>query len=57
LPKNRPNTSPNEPGDFDRFKSFMGRLMAVPHSELKAKLDAEKKHKQRGKKAKKSNGK
>jgi hypothetical protein len=32
----------NEPGEFDRFKNFMQRLVAVPHSEIKAKLDAEK---------------
>ena len=30
-------------GDFAQFKNFMTRLMAVPHSEVKAKLDAEKK--------------
>ncbi len=33
----------NEPGEFDRFTNFMRRLLAVPHSEVKAKLDAEKK--------------
>jgi hypothetical protein len=32
----------NETGDFGRFKDFMTRLVAVPHSEIKAKLDAEK---------------
>jgi hypothetical protein len=26
----------------DRFQSLMRRLMSVPHSEIKAKLDAEK---------------
>jgi hypothetical protein len=42
----------NEKGDdFDRFKGFMTRLMAVPHSEIKAKLDAEKKAKKRKSKA------
>jgi hypothetical protein len=45
---NRPKPSAkNEPGEFDRFKSFMTRLVAVPHSEIKAKLDAEKKAKER----------
>jgi hypothetical protein len=40
---NRPNPScKNEPGEFDRFTDFMRRLVAVPHSEIKAKLDAEK---------------
>jgi hypothetical protein len=37
----------NEPGEFDRFKNFMQRLVAVPHSEIKAKLDAEKAAKMR----------
>jgi hypothetical protein len=32
----------NEPGDFAKFTNFMKRLVAVPHSEIKAKLDAEK---------------
>jgi hypothetical protein len=40
----------NETGDFARFKNFMTRLVAVPHSEIKAKLDAEKKAKQKSKK-------
>jgi hypothetical protein len=29
--------------DFAQFKGFMRRLMSVPHSEIKAKLEAEKK--------------
>lgn len=28
--------------EFDRFKDAMKKLMAVPHSEIKAHLDAEK---------------
>jgi hypothetical protein len=28
-------------GDSDHFTSFMRRLVAVPHAEIKAKLDAE----------------
>jgi hypothetical protein len=39
----------NETGDFDKFTSFMRRLVAVPHSEIKAKLDAEKKAKRTSK--------
>jgi hypothetical protein len=40
---NHPETSAkNTEGDFDRFTGFMKRLVAVPHSEIKAKLDAEK---------------
>jgi hypothetical protein len=32
----------NVQGDFGKFTHFMRRLVAVPHSEIKAKLDAEK---------------
>jgi len=32
----------NVSGDFDTFTDFMRRLVAVPHSEIKAQLDAEK---------------
>ncbi len=40
---NRPTPSAkNETGEFDRFKDLTRRLMSVPHSELKARLDAEK---------------
>jgi hypothetical protein len=53
---NRPSPSAkNEPGEFDRFKNFMQRLVAVPHSEIKAKLDAEKREKQ-ARKAKRASG-
>ena len=39
----------NETGEFDRFKSFLGRLVAVPHSEIKKQLDAEKAAKRKAK--------
>jgi hypothetical protein len=39
----------NVTGDFGKFTDFMKRLVAVPHSEIKAKLDAEKQAKQRRK--------
>ena len=49
---NHPKTSAkNTEGDFDRFTDFMRRLVAVPHSEIKAKLDAEKRAKKRTSKA------
>jgi hypothetical protein len=46
--------TPSSPGkdvgdEFDRFKSFLGRLVAVPHSEIKAQLDADKAKKRRAK--------
>ena len=47
---NLPTTSgKNDTGEFDRFKMFLGRLVAVPHSEIKAQLDAEKAKKRRAK--------
>lgn len=39
--------------EFEKFDETMRRLLQVPHSEVKAKLDAEKKAKKR-KKSKKS---
>ncbi len=43
---NRPRTRANEiKGDFGHFTEFAKRLFAVPHSEIKAQLDAEKKRK------------
>jgi hypothetical protein len=44
------NPAKNVTGDFGKFTDFMRRLVAVPHSEIKAKLDAEKQAKQRRKK-------
>jgi hypothetical protein len=41
------------PSEFDNFDRTMRGLLRVPHSEIKAKLDAEKKAKKR-KKSKKS---
>jgi len=28
-------------GDFDKFKDFARQILSVPHSEIKAQLDAE----------------
>ena len=36
------NPAKNVSGDFDNFKDFARRVLSVPHSEIKAKLDAEK---------------
>jgi len=41
------HSAKNVKGDFGQFTNFMRRLVAVPHSEIKAKLDAEKQAKQR----------
>jgi hypothetical protein len=40
--------------DSERFSKTLTRLLAVPHSEIKAKLDAEKKKKRRKKRARKN---
>jgi hypothetical protein len=37
----------NDAGDFAQFTDFMRRLVAVPHSNIKSKLDAEKAAKKR----------
>jgi len=42
MPKHPKPSAKNETGEFGRFKDFMRRLVAVPHSDIKAKLDAEK---------------
>jgi hypothetical protein len=42
MPKQPEPSGKNVTGDFGKFTHFMRRLMAVPHSEIKAKLDAEK---------------
>jgi hypothetical protein len=47
---NRPKSPAKNPiGDFDQFTNFMRRLVAVPHDEIKARLDAEKRAKERKK--------
>ena len=39
----------NESGDFERFKDFARRVVSVPHSTIKARLDAEKEAKRTAK--------
>ena len=46
----------NEPGNFDRFTEFARRLVAVPHAEIKARLDAEKEAKRTSKSASRVSG-
>ncbi len=40
---------PKKTSEFDKFDRAMRELIKVPHSEIKAKLDAEKKAKRRKK--------
>jgi len=42
--------------EFNRFNNFMHCLVAVPHSEIKAKLDAEKRAKKRTQAIKRKRG-
>lgn len=42
-------TAKNVSGNSENFTSFMRRLVQVPHSEIKAKLDAEKEAKRTSK--------
>ncbi len=51
MPKHSKSPAKNPTGDFDKFTKFMRQLVAVPHSEIKAKLDAEKRAKARKQKA------
>jgi hypothetical protein len=44
-----PTSAKNKTGEYDRFTDFLRRLVAVPHSEIKAKLEAEKAKKRRAK--------
>jgi hypothetical protein len=39
----------NKPDEFNKFTNLLDRLLAVPHSEIKAKLDAEKQRKKAAK--------
>jgi hypothetical protein len=50
-PRRPTHSAKNVEGDFGQFTNFMRRLVAVPHSEIKAKLDAEKRAKTRKRKA------
>jgi hypothetical protein len=48
----KPNPSAkNETGDFDKFRDFARQILSVPHSEVKAMLDAEKEAKRTSKSA------
>jgi hypothetical protein len=54
---NQPSPSAkNVTGDFDRFTEFTRRILSVPHSEIKAKLDAEREAKRTPKRASRVSG-
>ena len=44
----QPDQTPqNDTGDFAKFKDFMKRLVSVPHSQIQAELDREKRKKRK----------
>jgi hypothetical protein len=49
MPDQPAPSAKNVAGDFDKFTDFARRLFAIPHSEIKAKLDAEKEAKRTSK--------
>ena len=40
--KTKPQSADDVTGDFEKFKDFARQILSVPHSEIKAQLDAEK---------------
>jgi len=42
-PTRSTNPAKNEQGEFGKFDDLLGKLLSVPHSKIKAELDAEKK--------------
>ncbi len=49
MPSQPTASGKNLTGDFSKFTNFMRRLVAVPHSEIKAQLEAEKEAKRTSK--------
>ena len=45
MSKHPAGSAKNDAGDFARFSDALKQVLSVPHSEIKAKLDAEKKRK------------
>jgi hypothetical protein len=56
MPNQPTSSAKNVTGDSATFVNFMRRLVAVPHSEIKAKLDAEKAAKRTSKSASRASG-
>jgi hypothetical protein len=42
MPKHSKSPAKNPTGEFGRFTNLLDRLLSVPHSKIKAELDAEK---------------
>jgi len=56
MPKRPEPSAKNVECDFGKFTNFMRRLVSVPHSEIKAKLDAEKQAKRQRQKQSSASG-
>jgi len=51
MPNHPKSPAKNPTGDFEQFKTFARQVLSVPHSEIKAQLDAEKAAKRTAKSA------
>jgi hypothetical protein len=49
--KKKPQSAREVHGDFETFRNFAQQILSVPHSEIKAELDAEKAAKRTAKSA------
>jgi hypothetical protein len=54
--KNKPQSAKDVTGDFEDFKDFARKILSVPHSEIKAQLDAEREAKRASKSASRASG-
>jgi hypothetical protein len=56
MPSQPVTSAKNETGDFEAFKAFTRQILSVPHSEIRAKLDAENEAKRTSKSASRASG-
>jgi hypothetical protein len=56
MPTKPKPSAKNVTGDFDKFTNFARQILSVPHSEIKAQLDAEKAAKRMPKSASRVSG-
>jgi hypothetical protein len=56
MPNQPTSSAKNLTGDFDTFTQFTRQILSVPHSEIKAKLDAERDAKRTSKSASRVSG-
>jgi len=56
MPNLPSESAKNQTGEFERFQTFTRQLLSVPHSEIKAQLDAEREAKRTSKSASRVSG-